>query len=51
MDNVKTIQRENTIVELLREIEAEMVRLQSLIEESEAYLDACEQDRLFRNAC
>lgn len=51
MDNVKTNQREDTIVELLREIEAEMVRLQSLIDESQAYLDACIQDRMVRNTC
>lgn len=48
MDNVRTNVREDTIVELLREIEAEMVRLQSLIDESQEYLDACEQDRLLR---
>ena len=48
MDNVMVNQREATIVELLREIEAEMARLQSLIDESQAYLDACQQDRLVR---
>ena len=43
-------QREATIVELLREIEAEMARLQSKIDESQAYLDACQQDRTLRRA-
>lgn len=49
MDNVKTNAREATIVEMLREIEAEMMRLQSLIDESQAHLAVFQQDR-WRNA-
>ena len=45
MDNVIVNQREATIMQMLHEIEAEMKRLQQLIDESQAYLDACQQQR------
>ncbi|HKI74960.1 MAG TPA: hypothetical protein VJ998_09965 [Pseudomonadales bacterium] len=45
MDNVMTNYRDATIVQMLREIEAEMNRLQTLIDEAQAHLDAYRQDQ------
>lgn len=50
MDNVIANHREAAIVEMLREIESEMTRLQSLIDESQAHLEAFQHDKLFSNA-
>ena len=49
MDYVMVNHREQTLVEKLREIEAEMVRLQSMIDESQAHLEAYRQELLYLN--
>lgn len=45
MKDAMVNQRETTIVELLREIEAEMTRLQSLLDDSQAHLEDFHQGR------
>jgi hypothetical protein len=45
MDSVIINHREVSIQKMLREIEAEIQRLQKLIEESEAYIAACDRRR------